>query len=235
MAAELLAGQGVTRAIPGLATLGMAGGRAAQIGGAAARLAASTALTPGVYLPRMMQENREAGRAPLDPRGLPAPFALGMIQNAIFQGGGRLTEQVSGRYLPQALTMGRGVGATAGRLGLRGATGLAEQQAADTLTTGIDRLVQQTTGAHLGIDTGYGTVGRILGGERDAWWHAASDALMFTAFAAIHEAQERPSGATFAERSRGLLRQPEGGTATFAQQESPSPYTRTHPLMEQLE
>lgn len=80
----------------------------------------------------------------------------------------------------------------AGRIGLKTAGALVEQQAADVGTTAADRLAKHATGYSLGLDTKYGTLGSILSGEEGALKHATTQALTFAVFSGLHSGHEEP-------------------------------------------
>lgn len=179
------AGEGVLGAIPGVprllqsigigAELGAVspqagvGGVGVRVGQNVARTAVETAAMPGMYLEPWANHNIEAGRDPLDWRGLPPAFAVGTMQVALL---GSIGRQANAR-IP-----GRGIGQTLTRMGVAGPVGVLESSVVDVLA-----------GAS-GLQTGYGTIGLLLEGENDkAWRNAVTTAVTFAAFAGIHEAQ----------------------------------------------
>ncbi len=149
----------------------VAGGAAATglrgMAQATGRVAAQTLATPDLYLQHAVQANVQAGRDPLDVKGFPGAVGLGMAQLAVLGAVGKLTG---------GLVEGTGLGPAAGRVAVQAASGPVAQAATDFVTSA------------LGLDAGYGTIGRLTRGELgDALKHAAIDALTFASFGIAHE------------------------------------------------
>lgn len=173
----------------GTATVGPTAG---QVAGAGARWLGRTALEtasmPSMYMEGAVQRNIDANRDPLDLRGLPPAFAVGMMQVAILNS---LGNQMRSAF------PGEGVGDTLRRLGYAGPIGLVEQQIADTVA--ITANLQSGYGV-LGdafSDTGH-AMGLGTPARPGAWQHMVSSLVAFTAFAAMHEPTYRQ--ARFRER-----------------------------------
>lgn len=171
-------------------------GRAAVAGGAfAAGTAAQTAAMPSMWIDQAVSNNEQAGRLPLDPKGLASGYGLGMAQmatlNVIGLGTGKLFAE-SGAM--QAL----------GRVGTQFVTGPFAQAATDATT-------------HLmGLSTGWGSGEEILdkmksGDIKGAFADATVTALQYAAFAIAHEAggheapKKRPEVLDAFERSMKRL------------------------------
>jgi hypothetical protein len=191
LAAEYMSGARL--AAPVLAKLGLRTAAGAAIPAASARtvapraaadLAISTAPQPAMYLPRMIENNKEAGRDPTDLRGLPAAYALGMLNTAVL---GR----AQGRMLQPGSTLGKLP--VLGRVGAAGVIGAGEAAGADVVASGLDDIAKLTTGKSLELDTKYGTVGQLIDPKTRAAGleNAAISALTFAAFAGLHAPESR--------------------------------------------
>lgn len=180
----------------GLATREGAAAVAQAAPGYLGRTAAQTALMPSMWLPEWAENNVQSGRDPLDWRGAPPAFGLGMAQTAVLGSLGRV-----GNSIP-----GRGVGGTIGRLAVRTATGMAEQQGIDILASATQNSVEHVFGYSLGLPTNYGILGELILGHGDeAMQHAIVQAATFAVFSGMHEAQERPGPHPVMEAARDTM------------------------------
>lgn len=141
-------------------------GRVAQ---GMASQAARVPLVPSLYVEPSIQENLAAGRDAIDPAGFAkaVPHAMGQMA-ALGAVSGPL-----GNLIP-----GSGLGPAAARVGLSAATAPIVQQAVDTATSAV------------GLDSGYGTLGKWLSGEistPQALEDTAMNAVVFATFGTIHE------------------------------------------------
>ncbi len=181
------AGEGLLARVPGVSTglravgigaevatpgpYGGLGGGLVRGGQFAGKTAAETFMMPGMWLEPWARNNIEQGRDPLDIKGLPAAFTVGMMQVALL---GSIGRQVNNRF------PGPGFGSALARMGAAGPIGVLESS-----------LVDVFAGAS-GLKTGYGTIGELAEGNTDkAWSHAVHTALSFAAFAGIHEVGNR--------------------------------------------
>lgn len=146
----------------------------AEAGQALGRTALQTAVMPSMYVEDAINRNTQAGRDPMDWRGLPPAFTVGMMQTAIL---GSLGQQTRG------LVPGRGVGPFLTRAGMAGPIGMMEQEAAHAI------------GWSTGLETGYGPLGSLVqyhrGKDENGWRNAASAWMAFTAFGALHQPEGR--------------------------------------------
>ncbi len=140
------------------------------------RTAALTPLVPSSYVDHWTQQNVQEGRDPLDVRGLPKAYGLGVMQLAVLGAIGGVG---------QGYVKGAGVAPGLARLGIAGGVGATvAQPAADVLAYGA------------GLQTRYGTIQELVEGKYgDALRHATVQALTFAAFGLAHEAGRRPPGA----------------------------------------
>lgn len=182
--------------VRGLGLAAPAATNATVVPRALATLGINTAPQPAMYMPRMLENNKESGRDPFDLRGLPAAYALGMLNTAVL---GR----AQGRMLQPGSTLSKLP--LAGRIPAAGVIGAGEAAGVDVVASGLDDLARATTGKSLELDTKYGAVGQMLSGDpkqRQAGWeNAVISALTFAAFAGLH-APESP-------RAKRLSTQPE--------------------------
>lgn len=149
----------------------LAAGRTAA--GLGVETALMTAAAPSTYLDRAVEENRQAGRPVWDVRGLSRGYGLGLAQMAVLRGAGAL----GGKVLPEGLV--DEPGRLVATLAVSAGGGVIGSAAADVLTSSV------------GLDTGYGTVGQLLGigqpsAPKDALYHATLQALTFATFAGAH-------------------------------------------------
>jgi GGDEF domain-containing protein len=159
---EYAAGAGI------VGNIGRGGGMLARLGGRALQGAAATPFIPSTYVPRMMQDNAAAGRDPLDPRGLPPAIAMAAAENAVLGSLGEVT---------RAVIPGQGIGARLGRVGAGAVAMPLEQAAVDVV------------GGALHLQTGYGTIGEFVNGDKgEAWKQLAIQAMVGATFSAWHEA-----------------------------------------------
>lgn len=154
------------------------------------RTGVTTATMPSMYLERWAQNSAAAGRDPWNPAGLfwdlPRAFGLGMMNVAVLGSLGHIANDIPGKTL----------GAYLQRFGTRVPVGMLEQQAVDTIASFVR------------LDTGYGLAGDLIQGNWEAAGkHALSQAIMFGAFAAMHEKGGRDRiRDTFLEASREMSR-----------------------------
>lgn len=171
LSAQAAEGAGV--AIPKLTTL-------AGVGAGTTRVAATTATVPAMYAEQWAAGNIKAGRDPLDPRGLPAAFGMGMIQTAIL---GSVGKQAA------AAIPSKGLAGGVLKAGAAGIAGVGETQAADIVTSTLAHVLPYAEAA----DTGFGTIGQLAEGKRgEAGRHVAVQALTFAAFSAMHGHDPKP-------------------------------------------
>ncbi len=143
------------------------------------RTAAQTAVVPSMYAERWTNNNIEQGRDPLDVRGFPAAFGLGMIQTALL---GTIGEQ-AGKLIP-----GAGVAPTVARLGAAGGAGVFESAAADFASGRAEDVVRAVAPKWVSLKSHYGTIGDMIDGKfGEAGKNAGVTFLTFMAFAGIHE------------------------------------------------
>lgn len=154
---------------------------------------AMTALAPSTYLDRVAEENRQAGRPIMDVRGLSHGYALGLVQMGVLRG----VQAATARLLPPGVAASAEAGAIPGTARLSRYLGeVATPEAMRQIVTGagggvVGSAVADTLASSVGLDTGYGTVGQLLGiGQearpKDALYHATVQALTFAAFTAAH-------------------------------------------------
>lgn len=162
--AEIMAGGRLASGVGAFATEAAGGAAAAAEIPAAVRFAGSTAaqaaLTPNLGPANVIQKNLEAGRDPLDVRGVPPGMAKAMAEAAVLHGAGKVWSKV----IPTSTT--------AGGYAVAGLTGPISQQITD-LTTYT-----------LGLNSRYGRLQDIAEGK---YGEAASSALLESlTFAAMH-------------------------------------------------
>ncbi len=162
------------------------------VGGAIGRNAVQTALMPSMYVETWTKDNMEHGRDPLDIKGFPAAFGLGMANNAILGSLGNNLQglaKVPGLAGLKALE-GEGVKAFAGRQIAKGLLGVGEQAGVDVATGGIQDLARKVIPEWTAKETHYGTIGDLVSGKYgDAARSATTQALTFGLFGMWHEAQ----------------------------------------------
>lgn len=194
----------------GVRGLGMARGAGPMAAAKAGALA--TPAVPSSYLPRVAQNQIEHPDESTFQQVAPA-VGLAMAQNAIL---GQAQRLFSGANITRA-----------GRIGLKGAVGVAEQAGVDVAATALDRAAKRTFDTSLGIDTKYGTLGALLSGEEGAVKHAALQYLTFSLFAAMHSGREvKPE--TFKKAvdhlaEQGLTPEQAGEALAKATPDSPGP------------
>jgi AcrR family transcriptional regulator len=204
---EAMAGQSLFRGVaPGLAIAeGAPGvlGRGAMasrgaFGMAAARTAAGAVTTPGMWAPEWIQNNEEAGRDPVDPRGLPAALTMGFMQTAVL---GSLSTPFG---IGKTTLTRPGILGAIQRLGARAGVGMLEQQGIDVMATAISRVAEPLKE----MDTQWGLVGHLLrpgvansltGKDSNFWKHFFSQAVTFGAFAVMHGADPKEIADTVKE------------------------------------
>lgn len=185
MVGEYVAGTKVA----GAALKGLGVAQGAGWGAAAVRNAAATAAMPSQYLEGAMRANAEKGRDPLDLQGLPAPFALAFIQNAVVGSLGAIGE---------AVVPGKGVAAEVGRGAARAVVGAGEQSAFDIAAGKVQDQVRRIAPDWVPAESHYGPIGDLLDGRKgDSLRNATVMALTFGAFGLTHaggHGPERPTG-----------------------------------------
>lgn len=164
--------------LPAIAGEAMVGGGIAGAGKVAvpiftraglARNAVATALMPSLYAEQFARGNVTAGRDPLDPRGFPAAYALGMLQNAVLGKASQIGAKAGGGLL--------------GKAAAGAATGVGGQAVADVAGSAVAQVLPYAEA----LDTHFGTIGSWRRGERgEALRHAAAQAILFGAFGALH-------------------------------------------------
>jgi hypothetical protein len=175
VAGEVAMTGGLAGGLGGLAARGATavglGARAASVVGGATRLAALPAVVPSFGAAQeLIHRNLGEGADALDLRNLPGAYAHSVLQAAVYEAVGKVPGAPSGT----------GAIATAGRMAHGGATFVAGQQAADT--------VSQLLPSWLGKDTGYGTIGRALDGHAgEELQNAIVQFISGAALAGIHE------------------------------------------------
>jgi hypothetical protein len=209
MLGEMFVAGPLIRGATGLAGAGARAIGTGRIGGAVAGAlgggATMAATMPSFGVPEGIAEGR----------GTQA-FVQATAQGAILGSIGRLMN---------AAIPGAGLARGAARMGAGGVIFPAEQQAADAALSGVDDLVRDHIGPHLGISTGYGTLGQLLGARQpdgsegkpeQGLRRLAIQAIMGTAFAGMHEIQHGNLLDSFGRASRDLQRQglSEAGAAT---------------------
>ncbi len=136
----------------------------------AGRTAVGTVLMPSLYAERWAHNNMEQGRDPLDVKGLPAAYGMGLIQNAIL-----------GSLQPQATKLFPGLAAPGAvtrvaRPAVMGTIGAMEMMAGDAV------------GKWVGLQTKYGSLQDFIDGKwGDGFRHATLNAFTFALFSAAHE------------------------------------------------
>jgi len=167
LAGFLMGGAAAEGAVAGTS---LAGG---GIGMALARAPLQAALTPNIGLQGLLQRNIEAGRDPLDLRGVPATVAQGSLQVAAYE----LSGAALGKVAPNASVLGRAAGA--------GLAGPFTQQAADLASYAV------------GAQTRYGSLQDAFEGKwGDVGKHVANDILANALFSLTHGAETAPETAT---------------------------------------
>ncbi len=167
-----------------IADVALAGGRAiaekgpglaARALGSGVQTAAMTALTPSMYIDRAARSNVEKGRDPLDPRGLAPAYGLAASQMAVMGAVGELAPKALAKYTGINF-QGGGVANIGGRISLQAVTGPFAQAAADVVTSTV------------GLDSGFGTIGKVLHGHfGEALQDAALQSMQFATFGGAHE------------------------------------------------
>lgn len=169
-------------------------------------LAAKTAVAPSMYMPMIQQNNVRNGRDPNSFKGVPTAFAYGMANMAVL---GRLQTRLEGSLNPiRALS--------------NGLLGMAELQGVDLAAGALDQFLPKAFQIH-GDDERWGTVGSITRayntGDRekikDAWEHAAVQALSFAAFGVMHSAVEGKPAKQIDSTSQALLKSYMNGVGTL--------------------
>lgn len=173
-----IAGAGIGRVAPALA----GNATAAYLG----NTAAATAAMPDLWLHQMAESNVAQGRDPGDIKGLPVAFGLGMVNAAVLDLVQRFTPNVGGA----------GVGAFLKQTAARVGVGVLGQQLGDVVSEWA------------GQKTGYGLFGDlILRGDGNAFLkHAASQALVFATFGALHGIDPEPIKEKFKEAADDLAK-----------------------------
>lgn len=148
---------------------------------------ASTAITPAMYLPTMRNVNAAFGRpeGEFNAIGLPIGLALGFVQNAIFSGMGNAAAAPGATAFRDR----------AGRIATDVFRGMALQQGLDVAESTADVIANRVLGHGLGIETKFGTLGRLAqaawSGKGEDWeeafGHLVTQGLTFAAFAGMHE------------------------------------------------
>ena len=146
-----------------------------RLAGAGLRLAATTAAVPSMYVGHWMKENQENHRDPIDPRGFPFAYGMGLMNMLVL---GSL-QPVAGAILPGGGSALQGAVSAVGRQAIKGPICYAESVAADVIGKW----------AHLQSD--YGSLQDFLDGKAGAGMrHATAQMFTFAAFGAIHEATQ---------------------------------------------
>lgn len=166
MVGEYVATGGIGGAVAGGAARALGTSLPARVAGFAAGQAVQAQAMPSLVLPALTQNNREAGRDPLDLRGLPAAMGSAGIENIVLGSLGPLTRT----FVP-----GQGVAQSIARAGLAGPTFVIEQQLADGIT-GV-----------LNLKTGYGILGQLARGD-NVTEELIGQLLTGFVFGAMHEA-----------------------------------------------
>lgn len=169
--AGIIAGGPAGRLVPGAGVASMG-----------AQLAARTAATPGLWAERAIQQNIEAGRDPLDPKGIPVPAALAALQLAVVSSAGKAGGAAGAKAFP-----GQGVGQAVGRLGtaaaVAGAAGVVEQAPVDFISGLAEDAVRKIAPEWTAQKSHYGTLGEIMDGNYgDAARQAVAQAMTYAAF-----------------------------------------------------
>lgn len=142
---------------------------ASALGKGVARNAATTAFMPSIWAEQFVRGNVAAKRDPTDPRGFPAAYGLGMLQNAMLGGAAKLGSKAGGGI--------------AGRVGASAGLGVAGQAVADVASSALADVLPYAEA----MQTRYGTLGAMYRGEfGEAGRHAAAQAILFGAFGALH-------------------------------------------------
>lgn len=163
VASALTAPLQAVRAAPALAPQLALGG---------ARLAASTAATPSLYLPAAAERSVEQGGSVVAPQNLGPAFAMGAAQNAVL---GSLNK------------VGGAVPTVAGRIAVRTATGMAEQQVVDAAASAADNVLPDA----YKFKTNYGLIGELLKKDGHPLQRAAVEVANFAVFSAMHGGEPR--------------------------------------------
>ncbi len=179
-------GQAVTRGLAGLPamigeTMATAGFLPGGGKGASAlmkygvRNAASTALSPSMYVPAAEHRAREQGGEVYDPKNLAPAYLEGLVTNAIMSGGSNAGKSAIGK-VPTLFA----------RTGVRTAKSMAEQQAADVVTSLVDELHDEKDWK---FKTGYGLIGEMAKKDGHPLQRAAVQAATFYVANGIHGLQ----------------------------------------------
>lgn len=175
MLGEFAVSGGATEGVGKAVATRLGGSLGAKALGYGAQTAAMTALTPSMYVDQASRANVDKGRDPLDPRGLAPAYGLAAAQMAVLGA----VQEVAPKGLEKLTGIsfkGDGALQAMGRVGTQAATGPFAQAAADLATSFV------------GLDTGYGTLGKLRRGEiKGAFEEAAMNALQFATFGAAHE------------------------------------------------
>ncbi len=173
--AEFAAGAGPAKIVGGMVAGRLGGTVAARLAGFGAQTAVGTALTPSLYVEQAARQNVEQGRDPLDPRGLAPAYGLAAAQMATLAAAGKYAPKLLERYTGIAFK-GEGLGQATGRTAIQAVSGPFAQAGTDILTSAVH------------LDTGYGTVKKLLNGKYgEALQDATLQAMQFATFHAAHE------------------------------------------------
>jgi len=172
---ETLSGVGVARQVGARLGIGAAkeSSRLAQAGTFVGRQVASTPLIPALYGKEPFIRAKETGTDPTAPQNIIPPLTLAAANNIVL---GQLQQKLPG-----------GIGdriTAAGRAGVKGVIGTAEQQGVDIVTG----LADEALAPAWQFKTRYGVLGDLARGQTDdAIKHGIVQAATFAMFPALHE------------------------------------------------
>ncbi len=137
----------------------------AGLGQAATGLLPLTAAVPSMYVEKWTRDNMAEGRDPLDVRGLPKAFGMGLLQTMVFGAIGKVATQIPGE----------GTAAWFQRWSAGLGTGVGAAQVVDVAAP------------LLGLETRYGAWSDMADGKwGDAGRHLFGQVVTFSAFSALH-------------------------------------------------